>query len=1128
MEIGKLDLLTRQAKAQKGSSVIVTGPPGIGKTKLLQAFQNQIFRKGAVTLEAPPGYSPEAAYGGFAAMISRYLIDCGHQLRHLMRVVQVSQLQVLARIVPDLKEIFPYDPPTDVSRLSPRTVIIDVLRRLSRFRPVIAFIDDLDFRSEEDQYLFFELTRLIFREAICLIGASQTETGQGRFSRNLSWGASQGNLEIISLSGLDSQETKQYINEVLDVSLNEVVSEHVHGITGGNPLLISQLIKGLNRLGIFNRQEIDKNTLSDALPIAMASSLDAMINHNLTNLTAGCLEILHTAALAGNRFNINLLSGISQESPQTINRHLYELMEKRLVEPAEPGHWQFSADLIRRIILKSMPEHTHKDILRKYAVLLKDHDDTVSVNIRLRCLADLAEVSEADPESGHLLYKAGIHAQEAFDNRLSMRLFLSAEKAAVRFQDKSLELLARSRYYRLLRFMGNRRDACRGLEKLKQEMSQGNLKSELTVVLYDLASVKMKLGDYAGAEQALDELDDLVATDPEFRQTARYADALLIKAQVAYRQGKTEKAISLLASMDKFPTENPYYHWMAFSIRAGIEMDQNHFSEFWHFVSQAGRFADRLRDPFYRSQLDLLTGTVETVTGHLSSGEQRLRMTARQFWNSGYTSFYADSMVQLGLNLALQGKFDEALDMLQTVLAAIQWKDAPVTAILARAYRARIYNDLYQHDSARVEIYQGREILKQVIFTYGELLLNIEDLRAQATTDHPESILAEALETVKVAAGFQGQEYGEALVAAAGISRIANDQETAFQHLREAVGVLDHFPARAVHFRYGLLLAFELVQYPADLLSDELKTYSPGPILKDALDQIRRCSAMGWMPVLKDWMDWKKVQHVFPDAEFFNPMMLDSAAEISPIRITVCGDFEVFLPGRNDPLEKGEWGSDRARQIFCLLIIAGPDKGLRRETIGLKLWPDMSTKRMTNAFHIAMSHLRKALSDPRDVIEYSQDIYRINPDYMVVDYWEIREWLETARNHDRSDQPHLAREAREQAVNRYNGELLPHRSEIWVDTERHWLHREIRQALIWLARREIFDGKTEEAMGYAQRLINLDPADEEAHRILIQSLIAQEDRSGAIRQYRRLKAILLAELDVEPEPETRSLIQSIQ
>ena len=66
------------------------------------------------------------------------------------------------------------------------------------------------------------------------------------------------------------------------------------------------------------------------------------------------------------------------------------------------------------------------------------------------------------------------------------------------------------------------------------------------------------------------------------------------------------------------------------------------------------------------------------------------------------------------------------------------------------------------------------------------------------------------------------------------------------------------------------------------------------------------------------------------------------------------------------------------------------------------------------------------------------------------------------------------------------------------------------------------------AVPYAQRLVELDPFHEAAHRKLMELYVLTDQQTTAIQQYRSLEKFLRKELNLDPQPETRQLYKRIR
>lgn len=115
----------------------------------------------------------------------------------------------------------------------------------------------------------------------------------------------------------------------------------------------------------------------------------------------------------------------------------------------------------------------------------------------------------------------------------------------------------------------------------------------------------------------------------------------------------------------------------------------------------------------------------------------------------------------------------------------------------------------------------------------------------------------------------------------------------------------------------------------------------------------------------------------------------------------------------------------------------------------------------------------------------------------------------------------------ERAAVLYRGDLLEGLYAPWVTGPREELrliHLDVLGALFRHDRRA---GRLRRAIARGRELLRHDPLVERVHRELMLCHWLRGDRPLAVRRYRRCEAILRAELDLEPMPETRALLQRI-
>jgi DNA-binding SARP family transcriptional activator len=222
------------------------------------------------------------------------------------------------------------------------------------------------------------------------------------------------------------------------------------------------------------------------------------------------------------------------------------------------------------------------------------------------------------------------------------------------------------------------------------------------------------------------------------------------------------------------------------------------------------------------------------------------------------------------------------------------------------------------------------------------------------------------------------------------------------------------------------------------------------------------------------------------------------------VRIALLGTFRVEVDGR--PVPNGAWRHRRGADLVKLLALE-PAHRLRREQLMDALWPELEPDRAAANLRKAVLFARRALGAD-DAIDLRNGSIELQPAAsLVVDTEEFE------RAADRALASGDAAEA-SRAAALYGGTLIPEdRYEPWSERRRTQLAdlhlRCARQAGLW------------------ERILDEDPADEEAHRSLMRRHLDEGNRHAAIRQFERLRTLLHEELGVSPDPATVALYEQV-
>jgi DNA-binding SARP family transcriptional activator len=218
--------------------------------------------------------------------------------------------------------------------------------------------------------------------------------------------------------------------------------------------------------------------------------------------------------------------------------------------------------------------------------------------------------------------------------------------------------------------------------------------------------------------------------------------------------------------------------------------------------------------------------------------------------------------------------------------------------------------------------------------------------------------------------------------------------------------------------------------------------------------------------------------------------------------IQLLGGFLVVVDGTAVPHDA--WRHRRGADLVKLLALALGHR-LHREQVMDTLWPDLPVE-------AAAANLRKATHFARRALGWEGSI--------GIDAEMLALLPGAAVNVDVERFEDAAGEALRQADERacataaelYRGELLPaDRYAPWSEEPRARLRLRYLQVL--------------KAGRRWERVLEIDGADEDAHRSLIQDALWRGDRGAAIRQFERLRQRLRADLGVGPDPASVALYE---
>jgi DNA-binding SARP family transcriptional activator len=231
------------------------------------------------------------------------------------------------------------------------------------------------------------------------------------------------------------------------------------------------------------------------------------------------------------------------------------------------------------------------------------------------------------------------------------------------------------------------------------------------------------------------------------------------------------------------------------------------------------------------------------------------------------------------------------------------------------------------------------------------------------------------------------------------------------------------------------------------------------------------------------------------------------------LEVCVLGTFRFWARGSALPAVLG--GSQR-----LLALLGLRDRALMRASVAGTLWPESSEDHAYSSLRSALARLSRLTRDA--VVVTPLDLCLA--DDVTLDIRESR-----ALAHRLLDPSAASAEAdlSANAVFALSVDVLPDWYDDWVLVEAEDWHQLRLHALEALAGRLSAAGRFGEATGAALAAVRAEPLRESARAVLIGVHLAEGNQSEAVGEFARYRALLQAELGLEPTPRLHELIHSL-
>ena len=416
------------AAAVNGRSqiLLVSGEPGVGKTRLLREIETQAEVMGARVLGAASYAEGGPPYAPFKKML-RQVLPAAAQNGLVLPDAVLADLLALA---PEFRVQFPDVPPnppgdaqTDRHRLFESFYVL--VAALSQQVPLLLYLDDAHWADSGSLGLFRHLCRQVGQQPVMLMGTyREMELDENQpLNEVLLQLSREARATRIKLGRLSLTQTERLLSYFFQ---EEITADFLTGIyreTEGNPFFIEEVCKALVESGKLVYQD-GRWHRPPMRELGIPQNVKVAIQSRIGKLPEQIRAILRQAAVLGREFDFDTLVTAVEGDEEAVIVALEEAERAQLVEEqSEDGQlrFAFSHALMAAVLVEGLRILQRRRLHRRAAAALAQHDPENFTALGMHLL----EAGQTEQGVDYLL-RAGDRARLLYAHQEAIHHYLQA------------------------------------------------------------------------------------------------------------------------------------------------------------------------------------------------------------------------------------------------------------------------------------------------------------------------------------------------------------------------------------------------------------------------------------------------------------------------------------------------------------------------------------------------------------------------------------------------------------------------------------------------------------------------------------------------------------------------------
>jgi DNA-binding winged helix-turn-helix (wHTH) protein len=345
-----------QASEGHGNACVLSGEPGIGKTRVVEVFERELTD---ARLFVAWGHCRESGdtppLWPFAQILRQVLAWLAKHEPSSDAAMRAARVPELVRLLPELSELAEADPVPHADGPAPSwgaaakhrvfDAILSILTHASEIQPCAIVLDAVHSADSASLELLQSwIDQLPRSRILLLLTLARTDLPQPTSRAHLAYVCGHRNSTRVTLQRLSEADVATYVHALIFDPSGELARE-VYAKSEGNAFFMGELARQL--------QDSDRPSPRD---LAMPDAALELVRRRLAILDEAARGALSHAAVLGRRFELPVLQAVSSEDAHTLMSSLDDALGHGVVSrvPDSRTSFTFTHDLLRVALYETL------------------------------------------------------------------------------------------------------------------------------------------------------------------------------------------------------------------------------------------------------------------------------------------------------------------------------------------------------------------------------------------------------------------------------------------------------------------------------------------------------------------------------------------------------------------------------------------------------------------------------------------------------------------------------------------------------------------------------------------------------------------------------------------------------